>query len=95
MTGLHWSCKRGHIEIVKLLVKHGADIDFQDIIGRTALYFAIVSGNNEIVEVLVYVLKTIATARAPGEPMVDTPGQLQRSVQRVQPLSDAVPIAVS
>ena len=54
MTALHWACKRGHISIVKRLVEKGSDIDFQDMIGRTPLYFAITSCNNKIVQVLLY-----------------------------------------
>ncbi|CAK84607.1 unnamed protein product (macronuclear) [Paramecium tetraurelia] len=50
MTALHWACKRGHFEIVKLLVENGADIEFQDIIGRPTLYFAIIGGNPKIVK---------------------------------------------
>lgn len=45
MTALHWACKRGHFEIVKLLIENGADIEFLDIIGRPTLYFAIIGGN--------------------------------------------------
>lgn len=51
MSGLHWACKRGHIDVVKILLNNGADIDFQDIIGRTALYFGIVSNNSELIQV--------------------------------------------
>lgn len=49
MTALHWACKRGHIEIVRYLIDGGADIEFQDIIGRPSLYFAIIGGNVDIV----------------------------------------------
>lgn len=52
MTSLHWACKRCHLDIVQFLIENGADIDFQDIIGRTPLYFAIVGGSYEIVELL-------------------------------------------
>lgn len=41
MTGLHWAAKRGHLDIVRILLQHGADVDSKDIIGRTPLYFAI------------------------------------------------------
>jgi hypothetical protein len=52
MTSLHWGCKRGHVDVVQFLIESGADIDFQDIIGRTPLYFAIVGGGIEVVELL-------------------------------------------
>ena len=41
MTALHWSCKRGNIEISKILIEHKCDIDSEDMIGRTPLYFAV------------------------------------------------------
>ncbi|CAK84127.1 unnamed protein product (macronuclear) [Paramecium tetraurelia] len=50
MTALHWACKRGHFEIVRLLVENGADIEFQDIIGRPTLYFAIIGRSAKIVK---------------------------------------------
>ncbi|CAD8102632.1 unnamed protein product [Paramecium sonneborni] len=50
MTALHWACKREHFEIVKLLIENGADIEFQDIIGRPTLYFAIIGGDPKIVK---------------------------------------------
>lgn len=52
MTALHWACKRNQYEITFHLINHGADIDYQDIIGRTPLYFAIMSENTKIVELL-------------------------------------------
>jgi ankyrin repeat protein len=32
MTGLHWACKRGHSDLVKLLLENGADIDAKDMV---------------------------------------------------------------
>lgn len=49
MTALHWACKRGHFEVVRYLVERGADVEFQDIIGRPALYFAVMGGKVDIV----------------------------------------------
>ena len=39
-TPLHWACNKGLFDIVKLLVKNGADITWADNQGRTPLEFA-------------------------------------------------------
>eukprot|EP00825_Cyclidium_porcatum_P051540 TRINITY_DN9516_c0_g1_i2.p1 TRINITY_DN9516_c0_g1~~TRINITY_DN9516_c0_g1_i2.p1 ORF type:complete len:377 (+),score=58.27 TRINITY_DN9516_c0_g1_i2:753-1883(+) len=52
MTSLHWASKRGHANIVQLLMEYGADVDATDIIGRSPLYFAIQSQQIEIVHLL-------------------------------------------
>lgn len=39
-TPLHWACNKGLFEIVKQLVKHGADVTRADNVGRTPLHFA-------------------------------------------------------
>lgn len=41
MTALHWCAKKGHCDIIKLLIKYGADYDAEDYVGRRALHFAI------------------------------------------------------
>ena len=43
MTGLHWACRRNHPGLVKLLLEKGADPNFEDIIGRTPLYYALLN----------------------------------------------------
>jgi len=53
MTPLHLSCERGHPEIVKLLLDHGADIEAKDGMGRTPLAFTAGSRNMEVVHILV------------------------------------------
>lgn len=32
MTALHWAAKRGNLEILKILIEAGADIDARDIV---------------------------------------------------------------
>ena len=49
MTALHWACKRGYYKIVQFLIKNGSDLDYEDIIGRTPLYFAIENNYSTIV----------------------------------------------
>jgi len=52
-TCLHASCNKGHFEVVKFLVeKMKVDIDVTDNHNRTGLYFAAVSGHEEIVRYL-------------------------------------------
>ena len=41
MTGLHWACKKGLVEMAELLIKNHADVDAVDILHRTPLYLAI------------------------------------------------------
>ena len=31
-TGLHWAAKRGHLDIAKILLEHGADPDAEDMV---------------------------------------------------------------
>lgn len=51
---LPWHCavREGQLEIIKIFLQHGADINAQDIKGRTALSLAAEAGRNDIVEFL-------------------------------------------
>lgn len=51
MTCLHWSAKKGHFRITKLLLEHGADADGVDVLGRNPLYHAVENNHFEIVVV--------------------------------------------
>lgn len=66
MTGLHWACKRGHMDIVTILLKEGADVNACDLIGRTALSFAIEANNRDLVRVVVWCLNRLGAAGEPG-----------------------------
>jgi len=46
-----WECLL-RFEIVELLISFGADVNVQDMSGRTALYHAAAWGHTEIVEIL-------------------------------------------
>ncbi len=52
-TPLHKACERGHLEIVKLLVQHGANMEQKtQMFGRTALHISIVYGHSCLAEYL-------------------------------------------
>ena len=50
-TALHIAVRKGHLDIVKLLVEKGSDVNAKDIAGRTPLWYAIKSENLEVVRV--------------------------------------------
>ena len=54
MSGLHWSCKKDNLEISELLLKKGSDVNAQDELGRTPLFFAIQNSNLKLVKLLLY-----------------------------------------
>lgn len=47
-TALHWSCMDGNLELVKLLVKFGADIRLANRDGWSALHIAVYGGHQDI-----------------------------------------------
>ena len=51
-TPLMEAASSGHLEIVKLLISHGADVNSQSSSGNTPLMYACASGHSEIVRVL-------------------------------------------
>ena len=51
-TPLHLASGGGQLEVVRLLVEHGADIDVKDKAGWTAFQFALVKGCDEITKLL-------------------------------------------
>jgi ankyrin repeat protein len=51
-TALHHAVRRGHREIVELLVERGANVDLEDVQGRTALMLAKENERSEIVDFL-------------------------------------------
>jgi len=50
---LHVAAKNGKVEIVKLLIKHGADVNIQTRSGVTPLLNAAIGGHDEIVAALI------------------------------------------
>ncbi|KAL6406885.1 ankyrin repeat domain-containing protein 52 [Ilyonectria robusta] len=51
-TSLHWACRNGHRDVVKLLITYGATVDAHDSDGRTPLNRAVRIGDLEIVQML-------------------------------------------
>ena len=46
------ACRRGHLDVVKVLLANNANVDKFDIIGNTALHYACILNYLQIVEVL-------------------------------------------
>ena len=51
-TALHGAAENGHLEIICLLVEHGADVKILDPIGRTARAAALQAGHADVVAYL-------------------------------------------
>ncbi|MFA5675068.1 MAG: ankyrin repeat domain-containing protein [Christensenellales bacterium] len=49
---IHWAAQEGHIDVIKLLVEHGANPDLLDDSGHTPLYKSASEGHTDIVEYL-------------------------------------------
>ena len=55
-TALHRSCSTGNLELVKLLVSHGADPHRKNSEGWSALHLAVFNGHSEVTSYLLQVL---------------------------------------
>nr|CCA20855.1 conserved hypothetical protein [Albugo laibachii Nc14] len=51
-TPLHWSCYRGHEDVMLLLLRHGHDPEAKDNVGNSCLHLACCAGNYTIVQSL-------------------------------------------
>ncbi|CAD8192269.1 unnamed protein product [Paramecium pentaurelia] len=52
MTALHWACKYGYLDMVRMLLDYHADFDALDLMNRTPLSIAIIENHQEIVKLL-------------------------------------------
>lgn len=52
MTPLHWAVEKGHKSIVRLLLKHNADVSIVTKFGRTALAIAVLTEQADLLEEL-------------------------------------------
>ena len=41
LTGLHWAVKRSNLEVVKVLIETGFDVDLYDKLNKTPLYYSL------------------------------------------------------
>ncbi len=53
MTALHWASGNGNVEMVKILIDNGANVNAQEKSGYTPLHFAAGKGFNDVISVLV------------------------------------------
>ena len=52
-TAIQFASAFGHLDIVKYLIEKGANVNIQDIYGRTPLYWAALSGNVDLIAAIV------------------------------------------
>lgn len=52
-TPLHHACAWNRLEIAKILISYGADVNAVDSAGRTPLYFAVMYGAKQIIKLLI------------------------------------------
>ena len=48
-TALHYACRRGNHDVVRLLLDHGCDLSLKEPDGRSPLHFAAAYGSREMV----------------------------------------------
>jgi len=51
-SGLIWAAKRNYTLMVRMLLKAHSRPNYSDLAGRTALYFAVLNDNEEMVRIL-------------------------------------------
>ncbi|XP_076872494.1 ankyrin repeat domain-containing protein 6b isoform X2 [Brachyhypopomus gauderio] len=52
-TPLHLACYKGHVEVVKILLKAGCDLDVEDDGNQTALHRAAMVGHSDVISALI------------------------------------------
>ena len=52
MTPLHWAVERGHADCAEVLVRYGADVNFENKFGKCPLELASEHGRSDMYEML-------------------------------------------
>ena len=52
MSGLMWCGMRGHTELCEMLIARGADTSLKNMLGKTALDYAVECGNEDVAKIL-------------------------------------------
>jgi len=71
MTALQYACDRGHIEVVQLLLQHGAEVNVADDDGMTALHYACCCDHEDIVKLLLQAGAQVDAHNKDGETAAD------------------------
>ena len=50
---IHEAVKEGHLNVVKLLIDKGCDLELKDSFGKTALHYAVSNTNIDCLELLI------------------------------------------
>lgn len=83
MTMLMWACDRGHLDVVKYLVEHGADVNKRDSDGQTCLHYAVSCEHVEVV-------KYLASLSAIDSKIADAEGLTPRDLTQNKEIIDAL-----
>jgi ankyrin repeat protein len=57
----------GHVDLVPLLLSYNADVSAKDILGETALHYAVRSGNEEVVRMLLQKVSVSTKTESPRQ----------------------------
>ncbi|XP_064395699.1 uncharacterized protein LOC135342770 [Halichondria panicea] len=56
-SSLYWACDHGNLNMVKLLMKRGADVNIQDTDNQTPLHYAVSCDHHAVISYLLQVAK--------------------------------------
>ena len=66
-TPLNWAALKGHVEIARLLLQNGAEVNVRDSLDRTPLHYAALFGHVDILHLLVENGADLEAQNNPGE----------------------------
>jgi hypothetical protein len=95
MTGLHYACREGLLQNVKLLVDNKAAINIQDVYGRTPVFIACLRQHDEVFEFLAHKMKADLTiASYGGQSIADLIEERASSSTNAPSHWETIPVAV-